>query len=128
MSKAKYVDGFVLVVPKKNLRQYKKMAKDASQIWMKHGALSYMECRGEDLSPNMGECGKMPFPKLCKLKDDETVWYSYIEFKNKAHRNSVNKKVMKDMMDKAKDAPQDDEMPWDVKRFSWGGFQVEVSA
>ncbi|MDP2691581.1 MAG: DUF1428 domain-containing protein [bacterium] len=124
--KAKYVDAFVLVVPKDKVAAYKKMAKGGSEIWMKHGALSYRECKGDDLNPEMKGCPYLPFPQLTKLKPSETVWFSYIEYKSKAHRNSVNKKVMKEMEKEFKDNPMPS-MPFDSKRMSYGGFTVEVS-
>lgn len=124
----KYIDAYVIVVPKKNVPKYKKMAKESAKVWMKHGALAYRECVGEDLNPDMGECGSMPFPKLTKLKPTETVWFSYVEYKNKTHRNSVNKKVMKYFEEKYQGDPSAmKDMPWDPKRFSWGGFTVAVN-
>jgi uncharacterized protein YbaA (DUF1428 family) len=118
----KYVDGFVLVVPKKNLKAYEKMAQAAGKIWKEHGALAYFECVGEDLKTPMG----VPFPKLAKTKAGETVVFSYIVYKSRAHRDKVNARVMKDprlaaMMDGKK-------MPFDMKRMAYGGFQVLVEA
>lgn len=118
----KYVDGFVLVVPKKNLAAYKKMATEAGKIWKKYGALDYKECVGEDLTP---KDVAVPFPKAMKAKEGETIIFSYIVYKSRKHRDAVNAKVMKDpMMDKYKDQP----MPFDMKRFSYGGFEVIVDA
>lgn len=121
-NKELYVDGYVLVVPKKNLKAYKIMATDAGRIWKKYGALDYKECVGDDLKTKHF----VPFPRLVKLKPNETVVFSYIVFKSKAHRDSVNKKVMKDpFMDdqKYKDKP----MPFDMKRMAYGGFKTIVS-
>lgn len=118
---AQYVDGFVMVVSKKNLPAYRRMAKVAGKVWMKYGALDYKECVGDDLNPEMG----LPFPKMLKLKENETVVFSYITFESKAHRNSVNAKVMKDpfMNDsKYKDEP----MPFDMNRMAYGGFKIIV--
>jgi uncharacterized protein YbaA (DUF1428 family) len=126
MPSTKYIDAYVLVVPKKNTAKYKKMAKEAAKVWMKHGALSYKECMGEDLNPDMQGCLFLPFPKLTKLKPNETVWFSYIEYKNKTHRNAVNKKVMKEMEQEYKDKPMPP-MPFDMKKMAFGGFKVEVS-
>lgn len=121
-----YVDGFVLVVPKKNLAEYKKMAAAASKIWRKYGALDYRECVGEDLSPpGMGGMKALTFPKMAKAKPDETVVFSYIVYKSRAHRDKVNAQVMKDpfMNDpEMKDKP----MPFDMKRMAYGGFEVLV--
>ena len=84
-TKVKYIDAFVLVVPKKKVAKYKKMSKEAGEVWMKHGALSYKECMGEELAPDMKGYAFLPFPKLVNLKAGETVWFSYIEYKSKAH-------------------------------------------
>jgi len=121
----KYVDGFVLVVPKSKVEAYKQMASQGNQIWMKHGALSYMECQGDDLNPQ-GVDGDRPlsFPVMAQAKPDETVWFSFIVFKSKEHRDEVNAKVMKEMDEKYKDQNQD--MPFDMKRMAYGGFSVEV--
>src|SRR3989344_758364 len=104
----KYVDGFVLVVPKKKAAEYRKMAQGAEKIWMKHGALDYKECMGDDLSPNTGGMPALTFPKMVKAKKNETVWFSYITYKSRAHRDQVNKKVMAEMdkqAEKYKDVP-----------------------
>ena len=115
-----YVDGFVLVVPKRKLAIYKKMATRAATVWRDHGALDYRECVGDDLKVKMG----LPFPKLVKTKAGETVVFSYIVYKSRADRDRVNKKVMKDprlakMMDPKA-------MPFDGKRMFWGGFKSIV--
>ena len=115
-----YVDGYVLPVPKKNLAAYRRLAKKAGRVWRKHGALDYKECVGDDVKP-----GKhTSFPQAVKLKPGEVVFFSWIVYRNRKHRDSVNKKVMKDkrlapMMDPKK-------MPFDGKRFFWGGFKVWV--
>lgn len=120
----KYVDGFVLVVPKKKLNDYKKMAANGGKIWKKHGALEYFECVGDDLTPNMEGMKGMTFPKMTKLKAGETVIFSFIVFKSRAHRDAVNAKVMKDptMGEEWKDKP----MPFDMKRMAYGGFTTIV--
>ena len=64
-----YVDGFVLVVPTKNLDAYKRIAQKAARVWKDHGALEYRECVGEDLAVKFG----LPFPRLVKAKRNETV-------------------------------------------------------
>jgi uncharacterized protein YbaA (DUF1428 family) len=122
-SKARYVDGFVLVVPKSNIGAYRRMALKAGRVWREHGAMEYRECVvGDDLNAEMG----LPFPRMIKLKRGETVFFSWIVFKSRAHRDRVNAKVMKDprlakMMD-----PKS--MPFDVKRMSYGGFKILVDA
>ena len=122
----RYVDGFVLVVPKKNTAVYEKMARAAGKVWIKYGALDYKECMCDDLHPSMGE-PILTFPKLTKLKKGEAVWFSYITYASRAHRDQVNKKVMAEMKkqsEKYKNMP----MPFDVKRMAYGGFKVMVSA
>ena len=121
-SKANYVDGFVLVIPKKNTEKYKKMAKEASRVWMKFGALDYKECIIQDPKPKNVA---LTFPKLTKQKPGEAVWVSYITYKSKKHRDTVNKQVMDYFTKKyGKDAEM--QMPFDMKRFSYAGFKVMV--
>src|SRR3989344_1004707 len=125
---AKYVDGFVFVVPKKKMGDYRKMATLGKKIWMKHGALDNKECVGDDLRPkNMGGMKQRFFTEMAKAKGGEMVCFSFIVYKSKSHRNTVNAKVMKDPMmndPKWKDKP----MPFDMKRFAYGGFKVIVGA
>ena len=118
----KYVDGYVLPVPKKNLATYRRMAQAAGKIWRKHGALQFCECVGDDLKTKKIKS----FPQLVKPKRGETVMFSWIVFKSKAHRDAVNAEVMKDprlakMMKSRK-------MPFDFKRMAYGGFKVIVDA
>lgn len=121
--KEQYVDGFVIPIPKKNKAKYKKMAKEAMEVWMKFGALDYKECILDDVQPD--KALKLTFPKMAKAKPDETVWFSFIVYESKKHRNTVNKNVMKYFEEKyGKDTMKD--MPFDMKRFSFGGFKVEV--
>ncbi len=117
-----YVDGFVLPVPKKNLKAYFQMAKNAGKIWREHGALEYRECVGDDLKVKMG----LPFPRLAKLKPGETVVFSWIVYKSRAHRDRVNAKVMKDP--RMSGICDEKSMPFDVKRMAYGGFKVVVAA
>lgn len=119
-----YVDGFVIPIKKANVNAYKKMAQWGAKTWKKYGALEYFECIGDDLKvmPGMG----MGFEKLAKLKPDETVVFAWIVYKSKAHRDSVNKKVMKDPAMQEGCDPKN--MPFDMKRFSVGGFKVLVQA
>jgi len=121
MKKAGYVDGFVLIVPKKNFAAYRRMATMAGKLWRKHGALDYKECVADDMKT---PCG-MPFPKLVKLRKGEAVWYSFITYKSRAHRDAVNKRVMKDpVMNDPKWATM--KMPFDMKRMTSGGFKIVV--
>lgn len=116
-----YVDGFVFVVSKKNIKAYKKMARRGAKIWKKHGALHYFECKGDDLHPKYIS---LTFPKLTKLKAGETVWFSFIIYKSKAHRNAVNAKVMKDPS--MNDPELAKSMPFDMKRMTMGGFKTII--
>ena len=114
-----YVDGFVLAVPKKNLTAYRRMSQQAGKVWKDLGALEYRECAGDDMAHKMGGL----FPKMTKLKKNETVVFSWIVYKSKAHRNAVNKKVMKDpRITRMMKQP----MPFDDKRMAYGGFKVLV--
>jgi uncharacterized protein YbaA (DUF1428 family) len=90
--KAHYVDGFVLVIPEGNIGAYRRMAQTAGKIWREHGALEFRECIGNDLAVKMG----VPFPRIMKIKRNETVVFSWITYKSRAHRDKVNAKVMKD--------------------------------
>ena len=115
----RYVDGFVLPVPKKKLMAYKRMAQKASKVWRDHGALEFRECVGDDLAVKMG----MPFARMLKLKPGETAVFSWIVFKSRAHRDRVNAKVMNDPRLSKMDP---ESMPFDCKRIVYGGFKVFV--
>jgi uncharacterized protein YbaA (DUF1428 family) len=115
----RYVDGFVIPIPKKNVKAYRRIAQLAGKVWREHGALEYFECEGEDLNTKMG----VPFTRLARSKPGETVFFSFIVYKSRAHRDRVNAKVMQDkritgMGDKA--------MPFDMKRMAYGGFKALV--
>ena len=117
-----YVDGFVLPVPKKNVQAYKRLAQKAGKIWKEYGALQYCECVADDMNVKFG----MPFPKYVKPKPGETILFSWIMYKSRAHRDRVNAKVMKD---KRMNAMMDSkDMPFDMKRMAYGGFKVLVTA
>jgi uncharacterized protein YbaA (DUF1428 family) len=117
-----YVDGFVLPVPKKKLPAYRRMAQKAGQIWREHGALEFRECVGDDLNVKMG----VPFPRQVKLKAGETVVFSWIRYKSRAHRDRVNAKVMSDpRLAKMMDTKA---VPFDSKRMAYGGFNILVEA
>jgi uncharacterized protein YbaA (DUF1428 family) len=119
---ANYIDGFVIPIPKRKVADYRKMARVAGKVWRDHGALDYVESMADDVKP-----GKVTsFPQAVKLKKNETVWFSYIVYKSRRHRDQVNAKVMKDprlarYMDPKK-------MPFDGMRMFWGGFKVMVKA
>ncbi len=116
----RYVDGYVVPVPKKNLEAYRRMAQKAGKVWREHGALEYIECAADDVKPGK----RTSFPQSVKLKPGETVVFAYVVYKSRAHRDRVNAKVMKDprlasMMNiKA--------LPFDAKRMFWGGFKTIV--
>lgn len=123
---SKYVDGFVLVVPNDKNEAYRKMAEGGRDSWMKHGALAYYECRGDDMAAqDMGEEKSRVFPEMAGASENETVWFSFIVFESKAHRDEVNAKVMAEMAESAEEF-QDFEMPFEMKRLAYGGFAVEV--
>jgi uncharacterized protein YbaA (DUF1428 family) len=117
-----YVDGFVVPVPKKAKEAYLRMARKAARVWRDHGALQYTECLADDV-----KWGKRTsFPRSVKRKESETVWFSFIVYKSRKHRDQVLKKVMKDkrlasMMDPKK-------MPFDARRMIYGGFKTMVDA
>jgi len=113
-----YVDGYVLPIPKKHLKAYRKMAVMGKKAWLKHGAVDYKECVADDLTVKFGT----PFTQVMKLKPGETAIFAYVVFKSRAHRDRVNAKVMKEMA-AAGGTP---EMPFDVKRMAYGGFKTLV--
>ncbi len=113
-----YVDGFVLPVPRKNLKTYWRMARGGRRMWLKAGALDYKECVGDDLNPKFG----LSFRRMAKVKPGETVIFAYIVYRSRAHRDRVNARVMK-LMDAGSMGM---EMPFSVKRMGYGGFKVVV--
>lgn len=117
---ARYVDGFVLPVPKKKVGAYRRLAEKAGKIWRQHGALEYRECSADDVKV---PCG-IPYPRLVKAKPSETVFFSWIVYKSRAHRDKVNKLVMSDK--RIADMMKDKAMPFDMNRMSMGGFKVLV--
>ena len=115
-----YVDGFLLPVPKRNLKAYQQLSRKAGKVWREHGALDYKECVGDDLKVK----DTAPFAKAVGAKAGETVIFAYIVYKSRAHRDAVNKKVMKDPRIAAQMSAK--AMPFDVKRMMYGGFKVFV--
>lgn len=116
----RYVDGYVLAIPKKNLSAYRRMARKAGAVWREHGALDYKECAGDDLNVKFG----VPFPRIMKVKPGETVVFSYVVFKSRAHRDRVNARVMKDP--RIAEGCGSKAMPFDMKRMAYGGFKAIV--
>ena len=117
-----YVDGFVIPVPKKNVQAYRRLAQKSAKFWKKYGALEYRECVGDDLQTKMG----LPFARLAKLKPGETVIFSWIVYRSRAHRDRVNARIMKDPEIIALCDPKN--MPFDMKRMTYGGFKILVEA
>ena len=116
-----YVDGYVVPVPKSKVQAYRRMAQKAGKIWREHGALEFRECVGDDLKVK----GLVPFPRLARVKAGETVFFSWVVYRSRAHRDRVNAKVLKDpriakMSEK--------EMPIDMRRMAYGGFKVLVDS
>ena len=119
----RYIDGFVIPVPRRKLTEYRRVARKAGKIWKEHGALEYIEAVGDDLRPDQVVA---TFPRIARAKPGETVLFSYIVYKSRAHRDRVNAGVMKDarmlrMMNATGNA-----MPFDVKRMAYGGFKSIV--
>ena len=117
---AKYVDGFVIPVPRKKVAAYRRMAQLGARVWKDHGALDYKECVGDDLKAPFA----MTFLRGIKTKPGETVCFSWIVYKSRAHRDRVNKAVMQDPRLTGSMDPK--KMPFDVKRMLYGGFKVLV--
>src|SRR5688572_9201289 len=113
----RYIDGFVIPVPKKNLAFYKRMSRKAGRIWLEHGALEFRETVAEDTAPE----GVVPFGRVAQTKPGEVVVFSYTAFKSRAHRDRVNAKVMRDPRVLAM---MEEKMPFDAKRMVYGGFSV----
>ncbi len=119
----RYVDGFVLPVPKNKLAAYKKLAAKGGKMWMKHGALQYIEAVGDDLN---AEFSTLKFGPMAKAKPNETVVFSFIVYKSRKHRDLVNAKVMKDPSMQPSDKDKKKTMPFDMKRLAYGGFKALV--
>ena len=117
---AHYVDGFVIPVPKRNIEKYRRIAQKAGKVWREYGALDFRECVGDDLNVKM--C--LPFPRGIKSKPGETIVFSWILFKSRAHRDKVNAKVMKDP--RLAKMMEGDDMPFDGERMLYGGFKTIV--
>lgn len=116
----RYVDGFVIPLRKSKVAAYRRLAAFSGRIWKEYGALQYIEACGDDLKVPFG----LPFPKMAKTKAGETVFFSFIVYKSRAHRDAVNKKVMADQRLLAMCGPKNS--PFDVKRMAYGGFKVLV--
>jgi uncharacterized protein YbaA (DUF1428 family) len=115
-----YIEAFVLPVPKKRLAEYRKLARKTAKLFKRHGALEVFEYVGDDLDVEFG----VPFPTLAKVKKGETVIFSWIVFKTKAHRDKVNKECFADPIMAGMDMSK---LPFDVKRMTMGGFKLLVA-
>ena len=116
-----YVDGYVLPVPKKNIKAYRKMALKAGRVWMEHGALAFHENVADDVKPGK----RTSFPQAVKLKKGEVVVFSWVVFKSRKQRDKINAKVMADpRLEKMMDPKNP---PFDGKRMFWGGFKPLVA-
>jgi len=124
---AEYVDGYVIPIPKKNIRAYKKMAQEGSKVWKRFGALQYFECVGDDLNPKMPGMKMVGFSRMAKAGPKEVVFFSFIIYKSRKHRDSVNKKVMA-YFSKKYGKEHDGEMPFDTTKMAYGGFKAIVRA
>src|SRR5688572_3980124 len=116
-----YVDGYVIPIPRKRVAAYRRIAQKAGRVWRDHGALEFRECVGDDLAVK----GLVPFPRLIRVRPGETVVFSWVVYKSRAHRDRVNAKVRKDPRIAAM---SDKDMPFDMKRMAYGGFEVLVDA
>ena len=123
---SKYVDGYVLVVPKGKTEEYRKMAEQGRDAWIKHGALEYFECRSEDLhQQDMGPDTSRSFKEMTRAQGGDDVWFSFIVFQSRQHRDEVNKKVMAEMEEAYKDQIGF-VSPFEMNRMAYGGFEVMV--
>lgn len=121
---AKYVDGFVIPVPKGNVEKYREIAQKAGEVWMEHGALQYLEAVGDDLEPD-GDVKVVSFRKIADASDEETVIFAWIVYESREHRDQVNAAVMAD--ERLKEMmSESDEKPFDYKRMAYGGFKAIV--
>lgn len=123
---AKYVDGFILVVPKGKEAEYQKMAEEGRDSWMKHGALQYFECKGDDfVQHEQGDLKSRDYKEMAGAGDSDNVWFSFIVFESREHRDEVNAKVMAEM-DESYQEQTDFVMPNDMQKMAYGGFAVAV--
>lgn len=121
---SQYVDGYVLPVPSEKMEEYREMAAEAGKSWIEHGALQYVECVGEDLDPDMGDAEIATFPDLVAADEDETVIFAFVVYESREHRDEVNAAVHAEM--EAMEGMDEMEMPFDVARMAYGGFEALV--
>ena len=124
---SKYIDGFILVIPKDKTEEYRKMAQMGRDSWLKHGALEYYETRGDDLGPMvMGDIKTRTFTEMAGATENDSVWFSFIVFKSKEHRDEVNAKVNEEMSQLGD--MENFTMPFDMRKMAYGGFLAEVES
>ncbi len=116
----KYIDGFVVPVPKDKIEEYRQIAQNAGRIWREHGALEFVECVADDVKSGQ----VTSFPQAVKLQPNETVMFSWIVYESREKRDEINAKVMADPRLKMDPA----QMPFDGQRMFWGGFTTLVDA
>lgn len=121
---SQYVDGYVLPVPSDKIEEYREMAGEAGESWINHGALQYFECVGDDLDPEMGDVEVTTFPDLVAAGEDETVIFAFVVYESRDHRDEVNAAVHEEM--EAMEGDDEPEMPFDVARMAYGGFEALV--
>ncbi|GAB7008570.1 DUF1428 domain-containing protein [Halorubrum trueperi] len=121
---SQYVDGYVLPVPNDKIDEYREMAAEAGKSWIAHGALQYFECLGDDLEPDMGDVEMETFPDLVAADQDETVIFAFIVYESRKRRDEVNAAVMEEM--ESMEGADEIEMPFDVARMAYGGFEALV--
>lgn len=123
---SKYIDGFVIVIPKGKAEDYKKMAEEGRDSWLRHGALQYFECKSDDLKQQeMGPIKSRSYREMTGAQEGDDVWFSFIVFESKEHRDEVNKKVMAEM-DEAYAEQTDFVAPFEMSQMAYGGFEVVV--
>lgn len=118
---SRYVDGYVLPIPNDTIEEYREMASEAGKSWIEHGALQYFECVGDDLEPDMGGVEIATFPDLLAVGSDETVVFAFVVYESREHRDEVNAAVFEEM-----EGADEMEMPFDVARMAYGGFESLV--
>ena len=118
---SKYIDGFVLPIPKDKLDTYKELATQAAAVWKDHGALDYVEAVGDDMDVK----DLVAFPALASAKENETVVFAYIVYESREHRDAVNAKAIADP--RLQGICQSENSPFDFKRMAYGGFRAIVT-
>ena len=121
---SQYVDGYVLPVPSDKVDEYREMAAEAGKSWIRHGALQYFECVGDDLDPDMGDVEIATFPDLVAADQDETVIFAFVVYESREHRDEVNAAVHEEM--ESMEGVEEFDMPFDVARMAYGGFEALV--